>query len=274
MSLYQNDHRSQYQAGASSRTRRQGCVWTTCANGADACTGGRVKKTPDQVLALVKPSEETNPLTPGWSLRDADLAMSRLGVGFVVHTDPWGTLKNFHEAGYYLSVQGDSDQFGNNTCSGDFDGDHDIGIRAGNDARGYWPIDDPICKTMRWEHPDTIKRYAQKFGARIHLPAGHVSFGVFTPKVPLTIPNTSEEPMDAFGIPQSPGIATAKVNTKLYAKSDLSGVGYAIPEGHTKRWIGTVGKEIVVIGHDRSPEVEGKSALYGKADDWYTRETP
>ena len=42
--------------------------------------------TPDEVLGKVKRTEETNPATPGWSLADLDLAMSRMGVPFEIRS--------------------------------------------------------------------------------------------------------------------------------------------------------------------------------------------
>lgn len=93
----------------------------------------------------------------------------------------------------------------------------------------------------------------------------------------LGLPDTSTgDDMDAFSIPQAPSLATAVRATKLYTKSDLTGTSYPIPEGHTKRHIGNPAgdKTVVIVGHDRSPDVEGKSALYGRAADWNVRETP
>lgn len=177
--FYLNAHRSQYQTGATVRTRHQGCTWTSLANGADASTGGKVNKTPDQVVALVLPSEETNPVTPGWSLDDADLAASRLGVPFEIRTG-WAALKAARAAGLYLLIPGDSDRFGNQTCSGAFDGDHCIGAHPATRSDGAWWIDDPICPTGRWELESVIRAYAEKFN-----PA--VRFGVLTHPVPKPV---------------------------------------------------------------------------------------
>lgn len=179
---YLNAHRSQYQSGATTRTRRQGCTWTSLANGVDATSKGTISRTPDQVLKLVMPSEETNPLTPGWSLDDARLAASRLRVPLLIRSGSgWGALVQASGAGYYLLVQGDSDRFSNDTCSGEFDGDHCIGVHPGvrtvDGEREHW-IDDPICPTGRWERDSVIRAYAEKFSSSIR-------FAAFRDPVPL-----------------------------------------------------------------------------------------
>lgn len=187
---YLNDHRSQYQAGATTTTRRAGCTWTSVANGADAASGGRVKRTPDEVHALVKPSEETNAATPGWSLHDAELAAERLGVAFENRSGKgWAGVLAAWNAGLYVVLQGDSDRFGDATCSGDFDGDHAIGggpaFRVVDGRRQRW-IDDPICPSGRWEWESTLRAYAEKYAATIR-------FGVFVhpvPKVAASAPAT------------------------------------------------------------------------------------
>jgi len=179
--LYVAHHESQYQAGASLRTRTSGCTWTSFSTGADASTGGGVNKTPDQVLALVLPSEETNPQTPGWSLDDAKLAADRLHVPFENRSgEGWSGVEDASDAGLYVILQGDSDQFGNATCSGAFDGDHCIGVHPAR--RTYvgviqaW-IDDPICPLGRWEALSVLRRYAEKFSPTVR-------FGVLTKPVP------------------------------------------------------------------------------------------
>jgi hypothetical protein len=183
---YLDPHQSQYQAGASATTKTQGCTWTTGSNGANASSGGKIARTPDQVLALVKTAEQTNPATPGWSLPDLALAMKRLGVPFEDRSGQgWTEVGNAHRAGLYLALQGDSDQFGTGTCSGTFKGDHCIGVhpasRTNPDSTIEWWIDDPICPTGRWEAMTTLQRYAQKFSAT-------VDFGAFTHAVPKPVP--------------------------------------------------------------------------------------
>lgn len=175
--LYVNPHRSQYDVGCSARTRRSGCTWTSGANGADASTGGVHSATPDQVLAEVRPAEETNPLSPGWSLRDLGLAMERMGVPFDVRSGSgWAGVRAAHDAGLYVVLQGDSDRFGNATCSGRFDGDHAIGVHP-DELVGDWRIDDPICPSARYEAEATLRAYAAKLSPTI-------LFGVFLLPVP------------------------------------------------------------------------------------------
>ena len=176
MAYVKGPHFSQYDPGNSNLTRQSGCTWTTGSNGAAATT--KKRPSPDTVHAQVKYWEETNSATPGWSMDDLDLAMSRLDVPFANRNfSGWGAVVAYHDAGYYLAVQGDSDQFGNSTCSGAFNGDHCIGIHPEEDELGRWLIDDPICKTARYEYASVIKRYALKLDSRVR-------FGQFTAKVP------------------------------------------------------------------------------------------
>jgi hypothetical protein len=185
VSRYRNRHRTQYCSGCSSTTRSSGCTWVSASNGADAATRGRVDLEPDQVHAKVKRTEEVNPYTPGWHLDDVDLAMKRIGVGFDNRTGAgWPALRRAHDDGYYILLQGDSDRFGNSTCSGAFDGLHCVGIHPDEDSRGRWRIDDPICKTARYETESTLFSYAAKLSSKVF-------FGVFTNRVPLDVPDTS-----------------------------------------------------------------------------------
>jgi hypothetical protein len=192
--LYRNAHQWQYAPGLSTITRTSGCTWTSAANGADASSGGYVKRTADQVHALVSKSEETNPTTPGWSIPDVDKAMSRLGIGFEDRTGQgiagvWQAL----DAGLYVLLQGDSDQFANGTCAGAFDGDHCIGLHPHRNADGQQRDDDPICSGVRYAGRSILERYAEKLYASVR-------FGVFTtpvpsveiPRVVLTAPTPKE----------------------------------------------------------------------------------
>jgi hypothetical protein len=180
---YVNPHRSQYAAGQSAVTRSSGCTWTSVTNGANASTGGRVNKTPDQVKALVKASEETSPASPGWSIPDAVLACKRLGVPAEDRSGKgWHNALAALDGGQYILLQGDSDRFSNATCSGAFDGDHAIGIHPKKkfEAGLVWRwIDDPICQTGRWEKEITLRAYAEKLSAGVR-------FMVFLTKVPTT----------------------------------------------------------------------------------------
>ena len=82
--------------------------------------------------------------------------------------------------------------------------------------------------------------------------------------------------MEPFSIPQHPSIADANKDTRLYEKSNFTGTSYLIPKGHTKRFLGRPpgSTTVVIIGHDRSADVDGKSALYGKASDWDVKVIP
>jgi len=176
-------HNSQYQPGASLITRQAGCTWTTGATGVAVVTGGRYAPTPDKIHSLVKRTEETSPTTPGWSLADLDLALSRFGMGFEVHIGQGWDAVEKNRPGRFLVIQGDSDQFGNGTCSGAFDGSHCIGVDGSHtkvdDGVEYWWIHDPICPTGRWERKNVIRRYAEKLAAMVF-------FGWFTQRIPKT----------------------------------------------------------------------------------------
>jgi hypothetical protein len=174
--LYLGEHRWQYQPGASLTTRRSGCTWTTAANGLDASTGGRLMMTPDQVHALVKRTEETDPSKPGWSLGDTGLAMRRLGIPFDVRQGWDNLVRAVTVEGCYVTVPGDSEVF-TSGCSGSFDGDHNLGVSPYVSVAGQATIDDPICATRRAESWATLRRYAQSFDRR-------VPFGVWTQPVP------------------------------------------------------------------------------------------
>lgn len=161
----------------------ENCTPASGANGAKAATGGAVAKTAAQIRALVARREETNPDTPGWSLPDLELAMGRLGVPFDNRTGHgWAALQAARAAGLYVVLQGDSDRFGDASCSGAFDGDHCIGVHPNTDGTRWW-IDDPICPTGRWEEEATLRAYATKLYPTIR-------FGVFVKPVPKIAPIT------------------------------------------------------------------------------------
>ncbi len=172
---YAGRHRSQYDG---SPLANQNCTPTSGANGARAATGGRIDRSGGQIRALVAKSEETNPLTPGWSLPDLDLAMERLGVPFEIRAGGWAGVVAAHEAGLFVALQGDSDQFADATCSGAFDGDHCVGLHPGTYADGTWPLADPICPARRPEQPATLRAYAELLGGTAF------RFGVFSTPVP------------------------------------------------------------------------------------------
>lgn len=200
--FYIQPHQSQYQAGVTTVTRRAGCTWTSLANGIGAITGGHSRPTPDEIHAVLPNSAETNPAFPGWSMPDADHAMDRYGVGFVDRSgDGWDAFIEALLDDHYGVLQGDSDQFGDATCSGSYDGPHAIGVspnhRTINGEREWW-IDDPICPTGRWEKESVLKRYAVKFYSSI-------LFGIFTQKVPL---------VEALPVNPTPGKGEANVTIR------------------------------------------------------------
>jgi len=175
---YAGAHRTQYDG---STYANQNCAPTTCANGARASTGGRVNLSGGDVRELVDRAEETNPLKPGWSLADAALAMKRKGVPFEIRSGGWPAVEKAHAAGLFVSLPGDSDVFGDATCSGAFDGDHQVGIHPGADALGRWPLADPICPDRRYERPAVLRAYAEKLGGTAF------AFGVFLDAPPREV---------------------------------------------------------------------------------------
>ncbi len=177
MTYYINPHISQFDGSAKQGSN---CTPAAGSNAAIAVTGGTFKHTAGWWRGLVKPSEETNPLTPGWSLQDLDLAMTRVHIGFDIKGGTgWDALVNWRAQGHYIVLQGDSDQFGNSTCSGAFDGLHCIGVHP-HTQNNLWRIDDPICKAGRYESPAVIKAYAQK----LHY---SILYGITSGKVPQVI---------------------------------------------------------------------------------------
>lgn len=193
MSRYQNEHECQFDY--SQRTSESGCTWTSVSMGVDAQSGGKLDPSPDTVLSKVSRAEETNPKTPGWSLGDADLAMQRMGVPFVVKAGQgWSAVRAARKAGLYIVLQGDSDRFPDG-CSGKFDGDHAIGVHPDDFADGRWRIDDPICKAASYRPEAQLRAYAEKF-----VPG--VSFAVFTRAVPIIPPDTSTgDDMALYAVP-------------------------------------------------------------------------
>lgn len=150
----------------STTTAQEGCVWVSLTN-AIANGAGKVLS-PDTVHSKVKRWEEVNPGTPGWHLDDAKKAATRLGFGFVNRTNDgsFADMRQASDNGYPVILQGDSDQFSDDTCSGAFDGLHAITIHPERNDQGWPLIYDPICKRFRYESWATLKRYADKLSPR------------------------------------------------------------------------------------------------------------
>lgn len=204
---YTGLHRSQYGPPAPTAvTRSAGCTWTAGANGIDDTAGGKRGPTPDQLHALLRRSEETSPGTPGWSMPDLEKAttryaanqakggfagaaglvcVNRTNLGFL-GAHGWAGILKAWANGRYVVIQGDSDRFSNNTCSGAFDGDHAIGVspksRIVAGKRQRW-INDGICPTGRWEFESIIYSYAKKLADRSGTPLRWGCFKGAVPKV-------------------------------------------------------------------------------------------
>lgn len=186
MAFYVQPHVTQFDGDAG---QGSACVPASLANGVAAVTGGARKPTSGGIHHLVPKREETDPGTAGWSMADADKAMGKLSIPFDVGHGGWDGVVAAHKAGHYLVLQGDSDRFGNGTCSGVFNGDHCCGIHPKTqvvDGHEWWWIDDPVCKTGRWERVSVLKAYAEKFSSSIR-------YGVF----PTVVPQVGAPPKPA-----------------------------------------------------------------------------
>jgi hypothetical protein len=174
-----NPHVSQFDG---STYEGSNCTPASFANGINAVTGGRVKRTAAQIRSMVARREETNPDNPGWSQEDGQLAMSRLypPLRYEVRTGRgWNQLVKDHESGLYLTVMGDNDQFSGG-CAGSFDGLHCIGVSPITrilDGREQWWVDQPLCPTGKWEYRKDIYDYA----AKLYL---SMFYGMFLTPVP------------------------------------------------------------------------------------------
>lgn len=196
---YTGPHQSQYAPGQSAVTRSAGCTWTAGANGIDDTSGGKRKPTPDALHKRLAKGEETSPGTPGWSLPDLEKATHRFakasgnpGLTCVNRTTSgflgaygWAGMKKAWANGRYVVIQGDSDRFANNTCSGKFDGDHAIGVspksRVANGKVQRW-INDGICPKGRWEYEAIIYAYAKKLADASGTPLRWGAFKAAVPK--------------------------------------------------------------------------------------------
>lgn len=191
MTLYQGRHRSQYDGGP---LATQNCTPSALADAADQATAGRIDLTGSEVRALLAPNEETNPVTPGWSLRDADVAANRLGIGFSHFVGSWGGLVARRAEGRGIVLQGVSAAF-TTGCSGAFDGEHAVYLPPLDHSDGRWRLGDPICPTWRWEEASTLRDYAGRFAG-----AGKARYG-YTDRIPLVPPDTAtEDPMPGLHI--------------------------------------------------------------------------
>src|SRR6187551_1458521 len=210
-------HRSQFDG---STYAGENCTPTSGANGAREATAGKYDHTGGNVRGLVKRTEETNPATPGWSLTDLDLAMSRAGVPFVKGTGGWDALRLHRAKGRGIVLQGDSDQFLNDTCSGHFDGDHAVYIHPDTrmvDGVEEWLLGDPICPNYRWEKASRRHADASKFNTGI-------LYGVFTTALkPLDAPAPQPPTGEVMPLPiTSTAAATVDVPAGTVA-TDLDG---------------------------------------------------
>lgn len=168
-------HASQFDGSVKANAN---CTPTSLGNAARSATKGSVDKSGGAVRLLVKVSEEQFPASPGWSLKDADLAASRMGVNFtIVLGGSWSGLVARRAEGRMIVLQGDSDEF-TSGCSSRFDGDHCIDIHPNENSLGEWLTGDPICSSWRWEDEATLRKYAENFGN------GSVLYG-FTDVVPV-----------------------------------------------------------------------------------------
>lgn len=181
MARYVQPHVTQFDGGVK---QGEACVPASLANGVAAVTGGARRPASQTIHALIPKSQESDPSKPGWSMVDADNAMDKINISFT-RLEGWSNIENAHNEGKYVVIQGDSDQFSNSTCSGVFNGDHCVGAHPNEKVINgveFWWVDDPICKTGRWERKSVLKDYAEKFATTHKIP---VRGGVFNTPVPL-----------------------------------------------------------------------------------------
>ena len=230
--LYQGRHRCQYDGGM---YQYQNCVPTSLADAADAVTGGGIDVTGTEVRNLVKPYEEENPDTPGWTLNDAKKAASRLGINLTVNeAGSWGNLVKRRYEGRAIILQGDSDQFGNDTCSGAFDGGHCIMLPPLDNSDGRWRIGDPICNSWRWESETTIRKYAEKFGSG-------TAFFAFTDPVP----------------------GGHEMGVRVNITEQYTGTATVMGDGHSA--VQVADGDVIAVPNGQKRQVFGKGTL---AEDW------
>jgi hypothetical protein len=168
MERFEGKFRTQYDGG---RQANSNCTCASLAMMLNAVSDGAIDHTGSTVRDLVKHQEETDPTSPGWSLHDVDLAVSRIqakGHMAGIHSPApkqrnWASLKFLRAEGRGILIQGDSDRFPNTTCSGAFDGDHATYISPLNHTDGRWRLGDPICSKWRWETEELLRAYAEKF---------------------------------------------------------------------------------------------------------------
>ena len=189
MAFYQGVHRSQFDG---SPLAASNCAPASVANGLRSTTAGRVNLTGAQVRATVARSEETNPITPGWSLEDAVRGVSRIpgAPALVIRSGTFPDMEARRRAGHFIIAVGDSDRFPDGTCSGAFDGDHAVGLHP----NGSIVLSDPICTAWRTETPAVIRAYAEKFAggpqlrwAEFVVPVPLVSVAAPSPRYRLVI---------------------------------------------------------------------------------------
>lgn len=189
MTFYQGVHRSQFDG---STWAASNCLPASVANGLRSTTAGKVDLSGAQVRATVARSEETNPITPGWSLEDAVRGVSRIpgAPALVIRSGSFADMEARRRAGYFIVCFGDSDRFPDGTCSGTFDGDHAVGLHP----NGAIVLGDPICAAWRTETPAIIRAYAEKLAggplliwAEFVVPVPLVSVAAPSPRYRLVI---------------------------------------------------------------------------------------
>ena len=92
-------------------------------------------------------------------------------------TVQWSLILKVLDSGRGIALQGDSDRFADNTCSGAFDGDHAIYVHPDKNGTKRL-IGDPICRDWRWEEESVLRAYAQKLWGSV------IKFGVFLAVIP------------------------------------------------------------------------------------------
>lgn len=184
----------------------------------------------------------------------------------------WSTLA----PGYGAAVQGSMGAFPRTghwrRWDRQFGGAHSVFVeRLDRSDRVWWMNPSaPNSHAGEWMSKEDLRRYYE----------GMQGGFIVTKVGALRPPDTSTGDAMELSIPEHLSIATSKRATRLYpawsAGGGFEGKAVDVAAGVLGRYIGWPRgrSDVVIVGYDRSPSVEGQSGLYGKAADWAVREQP
>lgn len=185
MERFEGRFRTQYDGGD---LQNENCTAASLAMALHQVSEGRIDTTGSEVRALIARNDEVDPSTKGWALGDVDEAVIRLTKQKKVAgikrpgNHAWSRVVALRAEGHGIILQGHSSRFPNTSCSGKFDGEHCVYLPPLNHSDGRWRLGDPVCSTWRWEDPEILRQYAEKFAGK-----GKASFR-FTDTIKLAQP--------------------------------------------------------------------------------------